>query len=141
MAVRWAGRSAAGHLRDRRALVVCVWRSPVRHSIDLKLLSCVPSGTVHGFIADFDAAYSGEADDTAREGATRHRPSGCPRSHAPSSRSPPPWRALLQLAAEEHSTLIVAGSERDGLTAALGSVSSGLVQHATSAILAVPAAA
>jgi nucleotide-binding universal stress UspA family protein len=141
MAVRWAGRSAAGHLRDRRALVVCVWRSPVRHSIDLKLLSCVPSGTVHGFIADFDAAYSGEADDTAREGADEAQALGMPAESRTVESVATPWRALLQLAAEEHSTLIVAGSERDGLTAALGSVSSGLVQHATSAILAVPAAA
>jgi nucleotide-binding universal stress UspA family protein len=138
---RRALRFAAMHLRNRRAVVACVWRSPVRHSIDLELLRCLPSETVHDFIADFDAAYASEAEETAREGAEEAGALGMPAEPRTIESAATPWRALIQLAAEEHSTLIVTGSDRGPVTAALGSVSSGLVHHAMAAILLVPRSA
>src|SRR6478752_3644758 len=56
-------RYAAQYLPARRAIVTCVWASPVRRSVDMALLSCIPSDAVHDFIADFDEAHAGYARD------------------------------------------------------------------------------
>ena len=134
-----AVRYAAQHLPNHRAIVTCVWSSPVRHSVDMALLSCLPSDTVRDFIADFDEAYAGYARDIAERGAAAAAAAGMTAEARIVESAATPWRALLEVAREEHSTLIVSGAERaSALTSALGSVSSGLVHHAVTAILVVP---
>jgi nucleotide-binding universal stress UspA family protein len=132
-------RFAAQHLHHRRALVTCVWSSPVRHSVDVTLLSCLPSDTVHDFIADYDAAYAADARDTAERGAAEAAALGMRAEARTIESAATPWRPLLEESIKEHSTLIVSGAERSSaITSALGSVSSGLVHHAPTAILVVP---
>jgi nucleotide-binding universal stress UspA family protein len=132
-------RFAARHLRRHRALVTHVWASPVRHSVDVGLLTRLPSDTVHEFITDFDDAYAAHARDIAERGVAEAQELGMDAEARIVESSVTPWRPLLELAGTERSTLIVSGAERTGIvTSALGSVSSGLVHHATTAILVVP---
>lgn len=132
-------RFAAQHLRDHRLLITHVWTSPVRHSLDVALLSCLPSDAVHDFVADYDAAYAAAARDTAERGVAEAMDLGATAEARTIESASTPWRALLKLAMEEHSSLIVSGAERaGGVTSALGSVSSGLVHHAATAMLIVP---
>jgi nucleotide-binding universal stress UspA family protein len=132
-------RFAAEHFRDRRAVVACVWRSPVRRSMDAQLLRCLPAVTVHEFVTDYDAAYAEAAQRTAQEGSDTASALGMPAEAHPIESGATPWRPLLELARAEHATIIVAGAARDNLLgAAIGSVSSGLVHHAATGILIVP---
>ena len=133
----FALRFTAEHFHRHRAVVTCVWSSPVRHSVDVALLSCLPSDAVHDFVGDFDAACESYARDTADRGAAEAAALGMPAEARIIESLGTPWRALLRVAADERSTLIVSGAEREGLSA-LGSVSSGLVHHAAGAILVVP---
>jgi nucleotide-binding universal stress UspA family protein len=130
---------AAEHFRDRRAIVACVWRSPMRHSMDAQLLRCLPAATVHEFITDYDAGYAESARRTAQQGSDTASAVGMPAEARAVESGATPWRPLLELARAEHAAIIVAGAARDNpVGAAIGSVSSGLVHHAATGILIVP---
>jgi nucleotide-binding universal stress UspA family protein len=138
---RRALRFAAEHLASHTVLVTYVWRSPIRHSAGGELLHCLPLDVVRDFITDYDAAWEADARATAEKGMTLAASLGLAADARVVESHATPWHALLETAARERSTLIVTGAERENpVTSALGSVSSGLVHHAATAILVVPPA-
>jgi nucleotide-binding universal stress UspA family protein len=132
-------RFTSEHLASHTVLVTYVWRSPIRHSAGGELLRCLPLDVVRDFINDYDAAFEETARTKAERGVALAAELGLTAEARIVESASTPWHGLLQTAAKEHSSLILTGAERDNpITSALGSVSSGLVHHASSAILVVP---
>jgi nucleotide-binding universal stress UspA family protein len=126
LAIEQAARQLAP---GREALVVCVWQPGD--------LGFVPSSDVHLDAADASEVKK-EAEATAARGASLANEAGF-RALAVATQAAPTWSGVVDVAAEREASLIVLGTHRRrGLVGhLLGSVTAGVVAHATAAVLIV----
>lgn len=130
-----AGRLVGG----RAALIVHVWRSPVRHTLSGQALAHAPVGELREFAHDFDGMFPAAAERTLEEGKARARDAGFKTSGEWIKSPAGAWRILAETAEQRGAAVIVVGSTgRGGLASAtLGSVSSGLVHNADTPTLVI----
>jgi len=133
-AIRCAGRLLA----PRRAIVTHVWESLaelVLHS-DLEDLT----GPMKAAAADLGAEGRREAEVVAARGADLAEEAGFDAIPVAARGRPKAWPTLLELAKQHEAAAIVVGSRGlGGVTSALlGSVSSGVLDHAHLPVLIVP---
>jgi nucleotide-binding universal stress UspA family protein len=126
-------------LRGRRATIVNVWSSPMRHTLSGRVLAGAPVGELRAFSADYEQLFADEAASVVEEGLAVAREAGLDASGEAIESGSGAWRALAEAATDRHATVIVAGSRgRGGLASTiLGSVSSGLVHNAETPVLIV----
>jgi nucleotide-binding universal stress UspA family protein len=138
---REAIKRAASLLRPTRTEVVNVWRS-IQPAADAAVL-----GATRGMASEgahrLDAERAAESAELAGEGADLARELSLDASPLSLSTTTTIWQTICQLAADEDAAAVVVGSRgRSGIGAALlGSVSSGVLQHAGRPVLIVHAAA
>jgi nucleotide-binding universal stress UspA family protein len=132
---------AATRLRPRRAVVTYVWRSLVRHSLEARMLEATPIALVHAFVGGLDATSAQAANARAKEGVELAAHFGLTAEARAVESAATPWRPLLRLAQDASAAVLVTGAGSGGpVTSALaGSVSAGVVHHATIPVLVVPA--
>jgi nucleotide-binding universal stress UspA family protein len=134
-AIAGAGRL----LRGRRAMIVNVWNSPIRHTLSGRALARAPFGDLRAFSADYEQLYADEAASVVEEGVALAAEAGLDASGEAIESGAGAWRALAEVASDRRAAVIVAGSRgRGGLASTiLGSVSSGLVHNAETPVLIV----
>jgi nucleotide-binding universal stress UspA family protein len=128
----------AGELfSKRRAVVLHVWEPWVDHAPGLASVS----GTVHGMAAELDQIADEQSTNLAAAGVLVARAAGFD-ADSLSLRAPGTiWRTVIDAAADCAAEAIVMGSRGlSGLSAVLGSVSQGVVQHSRRPVLIVPPA-
>jgi nucleotide-binding universal stress UspA family protein len=127
-------------LGGRRALIVNVWSSPIRHTLTGRALAGVPVGEFREFLSDYEAMFAEAAHADVKEGVTLARDAGLDASGEPVESGAGAWRALAEAAERHGAAVIVAGSRgRGGVASALlGSVSSGLAHNAQTPTLMIP---
>lgn len=127
-------------LRGRRATIVNVWNSPMRHTLSGRALAGAPVGELRAFSADYEQVFADAAASVVEEGVALAREAGLDASGEAIESGSGAWRALAEVATDRHATVIVAGSRgRGGLASTiLGSVSSGLVHNSETPVLVVP---
>jgi nucleotide-binding universal stress UspA family protein len=136
-AVRRAGELLPG----RSALVVSVWKSltEVLMHRDVESLH----GHVRDAAAELDSGDRMDAERMTEDGAALAREAGLEAEALVVTGKPSAWETLLEVADEHRAPLVVVGSR--GLSgvrsALLGSVSMGLLNHATRPVMVVPPAA
>jgi nucleotide-binding universal stress UspA family protein len=136
-----AAIAVAGRLlRGRRAMIVNVWNSPMRHTLSGRALAGAPLGELREFSADYEQFFADAAASVVEERVTLAREAGLDAAGEAIESGSGAWRALAEVASDRHATVIVAGSRgRGGLASTiLGSVSSGLVHNAETPVLVVP---
>jgi nucleotide-binding universal stress UspA family protein len=123
-------------LPGRRAVVLHLWQSWVAIA---PVTVPVINGAVIGMARELDELADTQSEDVAADGAHLAAEAGFS-AEALSRRSDGPlWRDLLDAAEELDASVIVVGSRgMSGISAALGSVSSGVVHHAHVPVLVVP---
>jgi nucleotide-binding universal stress UspA family protein len=133
-----AGRAiaaAAELLAERRALVLNVWESWVAEAPAL----AGASSTVQGMAAELDEVADDQSDERAAEGVRLAARAGFDAEGASERASGPTWQAILTTADERSCAAVVVGSRGlTGISAALGSVSNGVVHHSLRPVLVVP---
>jgi nucleotide-binding universal stress UspA family protein len=133
-AIDCAGRLLA----PRRAVVAYVWESVA----ELLLHSDVDrmSGEMHEAADELDVEDAAEAEALAERGAGLAEEAGFQAEPVTSRGRPKAWPTLLELAETHGASAVVVGSRgRGGVKSALlGSVSSGLLDHAHLPVLIVP---
>jgi nucleotide-binding universal stress UspA family protein len=135
-AIATAGRLMPG----RRAIVVHVWESRIRHTLRGQALGAAPLPEVREMVEDVETALSDLAGQTVAEGVALARNAGL-EAAGESLESPEHlWRPIAATASARQAGVIVAGSRGRGKvsSALLGSVCSGLVHHAELPTLVVP---
>ena len=135
-----AAVSAAGRLlRGRRASIVHVWSSPMRHTLSGRALAGGPVDALRTFSADYEQLFADAAASVVDEGVVLAREAGFDASGDAIESGSGAWRALAEAARDRGAAVIVAGSRgRGGMASTiLGSVSSGLVQNAETPALIV----
>ena len=137
-----AARAIAGAatlMPGAEALVVCVYR-PVLPESGAALLGA-SEAEVRGGARALDARRRREAQRTAERGAGLAAEGGCASRALAIAATGAVWAAIHHLAERQRAAAIVVGArELSGLGRfVLGSVSSGLVHHATRPVLVVPA--
>jgi nucleotide-binding universal stress UspA family protein len=127
-------------LRERRATIVNVWNSPMRHTLSGRALAGAPVGEVRAFSADYEQVFADAAASVVEEGVALAREAGLDASGEAIESGSGAWRALADAATDRHATVLIAGSRgRGGLASTiLGSVSSGLVHNSETPVLVVP---
>jgi nucleotide-binding universal stress UspA family protein len=127
-AIARAGRLVSG----RRAVIVHVWSSPVRHTVTGRALGAAPMKEFRAFIADYDSIFAEAAESEVAEGVALARDAGFDVSGESLESSGSTWHAIADAAERHDAAVIVAGSRgRGGVKSALlGSVTSGLVHNA-----------
>jgi nucleotide-binding universal stress UspA family protein len=136
---REALRFAAAHLQRRPLLVAHAWRSPVRHSLRGQAFSRAPVPKLADYAESVDQVYAETARETADEGAQYARGLGLTaEADAPES-GHGDWRTLVRGAQAAGAAALLVGSRGRGAlaSAALGSVTSGLVHAATLPVIVV----
>jgi nucleotide-binding universal stress UspA family protein len=125
-------------MADAEALVVCVYR-PVFAAAGAALLGA-STEEVRGGARALAAQWRAEAEQTAERGAALVAAGGRASQALALSATSAVWAALDQLAEQRQAAAIVVGARgQSGLSRfVLGSVSSGLVHHATRPVLVVP---
>ena len=119
------------------ALVVCVYRS-VLAAAGAALLGA-PAEMVRGGARALDAQRRAEAEQTAERGAALAAAGGCAGAALALAATGAVWAAIDHLAERHEAAAIVVGARgQSGLSRlVLGSVSSGLLHHATRPVLVV----
>jgi nucleotide-binding universal stress UspA family protein len=98
-----------------------------------------PRGAEHGPRPRRDRRNASER--VSEEGRATAQTAGFDARSVSRSTEAPVWRALLDIADEENASMTVVGSRGlTGISAALGSVSYGVVHHSATPVLVVPAA-
>ena len=132
---RTAIAAACELLGARRALVFHCWESWASEAPALAGVSA----TVQGMAAELDEIATEQSRDRVKEGIEVAERAGF-EAEGLSERAPGPiWMAALDAAEQHGSGVIVAGSRGlTGVSAALGSVSNGVVHHSRGPVLVVP---
>jgi nucleotide-binding universal stress UspA family protein len=126
---------AAALLPGARTAVVTVWK-PILEAILAVALGPAPPISD---LADADERQRRAAEDVARDGARRGSHAGLEAEPLPIQASGAIWETIERVAREQEARLIVCGTGRGPLTAALpGSVSMALAQHASRPLAIVP---
>jgi nucleotide-binding universal stress UspA family protein len=127
---------AAGREFDRRqALVLHVWESWVTESPAL----ADASATGHGVVAELDEVADEQSVDHTAEGVQVAEQAGFAAEGLSERTTEPAWKAILDIADQHACAAIVVGSRGlTGLSAALGSLSNGVVHHSHRPVLVVP---
>jgi nucleotide-binding universal stress UspA family protein len=101
-------------LRGRRATIVNVWNSPMRHTLSGRVLAGAPVGELRAFSADYEPLFADEAASVIEEGLAAAREAGLDASGEALESGSGAWRALAEAATDRHATVIVAGSRGRG---------------------------
>lgn len=129
---------AAALLASRAAVVAHVW-----HSFEARTPSYVPvaSGAALGMAKELDEIASEEAHGMAHEAANAAGEAGFETEVCCLQTERPIWHGILDVAEEQNASAVVVGSRGlTGVSAALGSVSYGVVHHSRRPVLLVPPA-
>ena len=127
--------AAAELLSPEEALVLHVWESWVAHAPAL----AGTSGTVLGMAAELDEIADEQSTDLAARGVQTAERAGLDARPLSGSATGPVWRTILDHADEQTASVIALGSRGlGGLSAALGSVSSGVLHHSRRPVFVVP---
>jgi nucleotide-binding universal stress UspA family protein len=127
--------AAGGLLAPRTALVLRVWESWVAEAPALAGLS----GNVMAMATELDERGERESAELASRGVAAAETAGFAARGLAERATGPLWRAVLDTAEEHRCAAIVVGSRgATGITAALGSVSNGVVHHSRRPVLVVP---
>jgi nucleotide-binding universal stress UspA family protein len=128
--------ATAGALLDpRSALLLNVWESWVAEAPAL----AGASATVQGMAAELDEVADERSEDRASEGVQLAERAGFDAEAASERATGPVWQAILNAADDHACAVIVLGSRGlTGISAALGSVSNGVVHHSRRPVLVVP---
>jgi nucleotide-binding universal stress UspA family protein len=128
--------SATGSiLSGARALVVTVWK-PILEAIVAVSLGPAPVISDPG---DLDERQRRAAEDLARDGVRRAEKAGLDAQPVVVKAKGPIWEAIEDTARQRRAGLISCGHGRGGTRLELlGSVASGLVQHASRPVMVVP---
>lgn len=130
-AIHVAGRELAA----RDALVLHVWGSWVAEAPALAGVS----RTVLGMAKELDELAAAQSGGRTAEGVRVAEGAGFAAEALSERAAGPTWRAVLDLADEHACEAIVVGSRGlSGISAALGSVSNGVVHHSRRPVLVVP---
>ena len=114
-----------------------VWESWVAHAPAL----AGASGSVMGVAAELDELAHDQSTDVSARGAETASLAGFEARGISEPAEGPLWRTVLDAADQHGSPAIVLGSRRHGpVSAALGSVSNGVVHHSDKPVLVVPPA-
>ena len=126
-------------LRGRRAMIVHVWNSPMRHTLSGRALAGAPVGGLRELSADYEQVFADAANSVVKQGVALAREAGLDASGEAIESGSGAWRALAEVASDRQAAVIVAGSRgRGGLASTIfGSVSSGLVHNAETPALIV----
>jgi nucleotide-binding universal stress UspA family protein len=127
--------SAAELLRIGEARVVHVWDSWVANAPALAGVS----GSVMGIAVELDEIADERSADVSARGVEEAALAGLAATAISESAKGPVWRSLLDIADRQQAAAIVLGSRGlGGLSAALGSVSNGVVHHSHRPVFIVP---
>ena len=133
-AIRAAGRVTGGG----PALVASVWRPVAASHLD----ASVPGlgGAMHEAVAELDKAAQAKAAECAEQGCALAREAGFEAQPLTVEARGAIWAALIHAAADNDAGLIVVGRRGQSRVAAalLGSVSTGVLNHADRPVLIVP---
>jgi nucleotide-binding universal stress UspA family protein len=135
-----AAIARAGRVLDgRRAILVNVWSSPVRHTLTGRALGGAPMKEFRAFITDYEGIFAELADSEVAEGVELARAAGFDVSGESLESGASTWHAIADAAERHGAALIVAGSRGRSRVAAavLGSVSAGLVHNAETPTLVI----
>jgi len=135
-----AAIAAAGRLVSvRRAVVVHVWSSLVRHTSTGRTIEAAPMKEFRAFVSDYDRIFAEAAESEAAEGVALAREAGFEVSGETLESDGSAWHAIADAAERHAAALIVTGSRGRGRVASalLGSVSSGLVHNAETPTLVI----
>lgn len=130
-AIDVAGREFGG----RSALVLHLWESWVAEAPALAGVS----GTVHGMAEELDEIAKEQSGDRIAEGVRVADGAGFAAEGLSERATGPVWKSVLDIADDHGCAAIVVGSRGlTGFSAALGSVSNGVVHHSRRPVLVVP---
>ena len=134
-AIAGAGRLVSG----RRAVIVNVWSSPIRHTLTGRALGGAPMKELRAFVTDYDGMFAEAAESEVAEGVALAREAGFDVSGETLESGGSAWHAIADAAERHGAALIVAGSRGRSRVAStlLGSVSAGLVHNAETPTLVI----
>jgi nucleotide-binding universal stress UspA family protein len=129
-AIDAVGRLLPGHA----ALVVHVYMSQYRDSHAVRALA---HGEVGEIVQALDQALTDEATETTQQGVARAQAAGLDATGETIEASKGVWRTITALVQDRGASLVVTGSRGIGgaRSVLIGSVSSGLVNHADRPVL------
>jgi nucleotide-binding universal stress UspA family protein len=132
-----AVEAAGGLFPGRHAEIVCVWHSLGEAAPAATI--AMPADVVGEALEELDRHAKGEAELVAEEGAGRARAAGLEATGRAVKASGNVWATLVHLGEEEQAAALVLGSRgHSGLKSLLlGSVSTGVVHHATVPVVVV----
>lgn len=126
---------AGEELGSRRAMVLNVWESWVAEAPAL----AGASAGVRGMAAELDEVADAQSSDRTAEGVQVAESAGFDAEGVSERATGPTWKAVLDTAVEHSCAALVVGSRGlTGISAALGSVSNGVVHHSRRPVLVVP---
>jgi nucleotide-binding universal stress UspA family protein len=127
--------AASELLAPSEALVLHVWESWMSHAPAL----AGASGSVMGIAAELDEIADEQSNDVAAQGVETATLAGFEATGVSESTRGPVWRTALDVADQHQCAAIVLGSRGlGGLSAALGSVSNGVVHHSSRPVFIKP---
>jgi nucleotide-binding universal stress UspA family protein len=126
---------AAERFASSRALLLHLWESWLAEAPALAGVS----GAVAGMAAELDEIADGQSADRCAEGVAAAERAGFAVEGLSERAGGPVWKAVLDTADQHSCATIVIGSRGlTGISAALGSVSNGVVHHSRRPVLVVP---
>jgi nucleotide-binding universal stress UspA family protein len=130
---------AGALFRFCRAVVAYVW-SPIEGAAPAAVIGA-PGGVAVAGARGLDAVEQRRAERVAEDGAELARRAGFAAEALAIRRDGPPWRALVECAAEHDAAAIVTGTRSRSRAAAavLGSTAEGVLHHAHRPVLVVSA--